>query len=99
MKTGRFRRRTSGPLLTLVVTLDLVLLAALPREPAHGQDTVQALAARAEQFEALGKWDDAAAVYREILKIDPRSIAALNRLGTICVRQQKFNKALAYYRQ
>src|SRR5438045_2040731 len=98
MTTGRFRRGTTGPLLTLVVSLDFVLFVALPREPTLAQDTVQALAARAEQFEALGKWDDAAAVYREILKITPRSIAALNRLGTICVRRQKFNEALAYYR-
>ena len=38
-------------------------------------------------------------VYREILKIDPRSIAALNRLGAIEVRRGEFSAGIRYYQQ
>jgi len=44
---------------------------------------VESLAELAEQFEAHGKWQEATAAYREILKLDPQSIAALNRLGVL----------------
>ncbi len=54
---------------------------------------------RAEQLENDGKWEDAESVYREILKIDPRSIAALNRLGAIEVRRGQFAAAIRYYKQ
>ncbi|MFN7993551.1 MAG: tetratricopeptide repeat protein [Bryobacteraceae bacterium] len=61
------------------------------------QQSIQDLAARAEQSENEGKWDDAEAAYREILKIDPQSIAALNRLGAIEVRQGRFTAGIRYY--
>ena len=77
----------------------MALSAALSSVPGRAQDAVQALAARAEQFEKVGRWEDAAAAYREILKVDPRSIAALNRLGAVYVRQDKFEEAVKYYGQ
>src|SRR2546427_10559506 len=60
---------------------------------------VEDLAARAERLEAQGKWNAAAAAYREILRLDPRSIPALNRLGALYVRQEKFREGIKYYQQ
>src|SRR5256884_6748247 len=57
---------------------------------------VEDLAARAERLEAQGKWEDAAASYREILRLDPRSIPALNRLGALYVNQEKFREGIKY---
>src|SRR5213078_1284199 len=82
--------------LSLTGAIFVALSAALSSVPGRAQDAVQALAARAEQFEKVGRWEDAAAAYREILKVDPRSIAALNRLGAVCVRQDKFEEAVKY---
>src|SRR2546426_12291575 len=101
MGIGRPKETRSCVLLTLAVSLKLAMSAAVSNVPgyAQDQDNDQALAARAERLETLGKWEDAAATYREILKINPRSIAALNRLGAIYVRQKKFHEAVQYYRQ
>src|SRR5690349_19507785 len=63
------------------------------------EESIESLAARAEQFESNGNWEGAKSAYREILKIDPRSIAALNRLGAIEVRLQRFDEGIAYYKQ
>jgi tetratricopeptide (TPR) repeat protein len=73
-----------------------VPVAALPIFAA--QDSIESLAARAEQLESNGKWEDAESDYREILKIDPRSVAALNRLGAIEVRRGRFDEAIRYYK-
>src|SRR5712692_7711084 len=99
MKNVASRRRRSGLLLVMAVSLELALSAVPDSGSGYARTTVQELAARAERLEQLGKWEDAAAVYREILKIDPRSIAALNRLAAIYVRQKKFDEAVKYYRQ
>src|SRR5580692_7427276 len=66
---------------------------------AQDQDNVAALAARAESFEQQGKLDDAAATYRQILQLDPRSVAALNRLGALSVARQQFRAGIEYYRR
>ena len=79
-----------------------VLLAVFALFPAIGpalQQSIEQLAVRAEQFENDGKWEDAESAYREILKIDPRSIAALNRLGAIEVRRGQFSAGIRYYKQ
>ena len=64
------------------VGLMLLLLCArlLP-----AQESIQSIGARAQQLETEGRWNEAAEAYRQILAIDPKSIAALNRLGrTLC---------------
>jgi tetratricopeptide (TPR) repeat protein len=84
----------------------LVLLAttgaALPAK-ASGmfipQQSIEDLAARGEQFENEGKWKEAESAYRQILTIDPQSIAALNRLGAIAVRLGRFDAGIKYYKQ
>ncbi len=63
------------------------------------QATVSELATRAEQFEAQGRWEEAAAEYQEILKIDPHSVPALNALGALSVTQGKFEPGISYYHQ
>jgi tetratricopeptide (TPR) repeat protein len=63
------------------------------------QESIEERAIRAEQFEHEGKWDDAESAYREILKIDPQSIAALNRLGAIEVQRGRFEAGIQYYKQ
>jgi tetratricopeptide (TPR) repeat protein len=70
---------------------------------AHAQDhtpgDIPSLAARAESLEQQGKLDDAAATYREILRLDPRSVPALNRLGALAVERQDFTGGIGYYRR
>ena len=61
--------------------------------------SVAQLAERAERFENDGKWEDAESAYREILRIDPSSIAALNRLGAIEIRLGRFAAGIRYYKQ
>lgn len=68
-------------------------------QTAETEQQVERLAARAEQLENEGKWDEAAAAYRDILKIDPQSVAALNRLGAIEVRLGQFAAGTRYYKQ
>jgi tetratricopeptide (TPR) repeat protein len=63
------------------------------------QHSIENLALQAEQLENASKWDEAESVYREILRIDPRSIAALNRLGAIEVRCGRFSAGIRYYMQ
>jgi tetratricopeptide (TPR) repeat protein len=81
----------------------IVLSGALACEPSIAlsplSETIDALAARAEQFETEAKWDQAAGAYQEILRIDPRSVAALNRLGALYIRQENYREGLKYYQQ
>ena len=85
-----------------------VLLTVLALFPSSGpalpatalqipKQSIEHLAARAEELENAGKLEDAESAYREILKIDPRSIAALNRLGAIEVRRGQFSAGIRYY--
>src|SRR5260370_12728028 len=85
--------------LTKTFPVFLTVLALLPSSrpalPATAlqipQQSIEQLAARGEQFENDGKWDDAESAYREILKIDPRSVPALNRLAAIDARPGQFS--------
>src|SRR5216683_4133354 len=107
---GRFRKsvRLSAacaftktfPVLMTVLTLFPSTRLALPATALQiPQQSIEHLAARAEQLENDGKWEDAESAYREILKIDPRSIAALNRLGAVEVRRGQFSAGIRYYKQ
>ena len=51
----------------------------------------------AEQFEIQGDWEHAAQAYEQILDQDPTSIAALNRLGAIRVRQGQYKSGIELY--
>src|SRR5579872_2441916 len=82
----------------LFLSILIALLLSTGAAQSAGQ-SIENLAARAEQFENEGKWQEAESAYREILKIDPRSIAALNRLGAIAVHQQQFRAGIEYYKQ
>jgi tetratricopeptide (TPR) repeat protein len=79
--------------------LALTLCAGFACGFCHAQDRVADLAARAEHLEEQGQFEQAAAAYRQILQIDPHSIAAFNRLGALSVRQNKFEEGIHYYRQ
>jgi tetratricopeptide (TPR) repeat protein len=95
--TGRIARTSPAVLLTLLglfaasgpVSATMTLLAP--------QDSVEQLASRAEELETAGKWEDAESIYHRILDIDPRSIAALNRLGAIEVGRGRFETGIRYY--
>jgi tetratricopeptide (TPR) repeat protein len=98
--TGRFKLSGFGPPGRL---LYLALAAMIACGPAAAQsqapDDVPSLAAKAERLERQGDLEGAAAIYREILQLDPRSVAALNRLGALSVEQRQFNTAIDYYRR
>lgn len=89
------------PAVMMILAWFAASYAAIPATPAMfaPQVSIETLAARAERFENAGQWDDAESVYREILKLDPRSIAALNRIGAIEVRRGRFASGIRYYRQ
>ena len=55
--------------------------------------------ARAERFESEGKWEQAAGAYLQILRIGPRSVPALNRLGALHINPQKYLEGIEYYQQ
>ena len=63
------------------------------------QSSISDLAAKAESFEAQGRFLDAAAEYRQILKLDPRSVPALNALGALSVKQGDFKEGISYYQR
>ena len=84
---------------TFLVSFELLLMQSLSLCRVGSQETVADLAARAEALEAQGQWDTAAAEYRKILRIDPRSVPALNALGALSVRQGKFKEGISYYDQ
>jgi len=64
-----------------------------------GKESIANLVARAEDFEARGQWEDAARIYQEILKDYPHSVATLNRLGALEVRQGKLADGIGHYQR
>jgi tetratricopeptide (TPR) repeat protein len=81
----------------MLLVLAGLLLTSPAIAPAHPQDSIMGLAARAKSFEAQGQWEAAAAEYRKILKIDPNSLPALNSLGVLYVRESKFKEGISCY--
>src|SRR6476620_7738359 len=91
----RFREKATVPEMCAftktspVVSLMLIALFSptTPASPAIALpvplESIEQLALQAEQLEQAGKWEDAESIYHKILGIDPRSIAAINRLGAI----------------
>ena len=82
-----------------VVSVVSLFLPALAIAQSSPQSTILDLAAEAESFEAQGRWQDAAAQYQQILKIDPRSVPALNALGALSVKQGNFKQGISYYQR
>lgn len=105
MEQSFFKRQPEGHLLgaggLFVFVLSIGILTPLwfPARRAWASDSVQVLAARAEQLEAQGEWQQAAAVYRSILKIRPDSLAALNRLGALYVHHHEYQQGVEYYQR
>ena len=65
----------------------------------RAQQSIQAIGAQAEEMEREGRWNEAAEGYRQILTLDPKSIAALNRLGALYVREGRFAEGMKFYRE
>ena len=82
-----------------VISVVSLFVSALALAQSSPQSTILDLAAKAESLEAHGRWQDAAAEYQQILKVDPRSIAALNALGALSVKQGNFRQGIAYYQR
>lgn len=90
------RARRALPIVAILCSLlgaDFAIAQTAP------QASIMDLAARAENFEAQGNWEGAAEEYQKILKIDPHSVAALNALGALNVRQDRFQEGVSYYRR
>ena len=51
------------------------------------------------QFKKAGRYDDSAALYREVLQADPRDAVALNNLANIEFASAEFAAAIARYKQ
>jgi tetratricopeptide (TPR) repeat protein len=94
-KNASGARLGEGLLLILCFFLPVPLAAA----QATPQATIMELAAQAEKYESQGRWEAATAEYQKILKIDPRSVPALNALGALSVRQGRFQEGIFYYQQ
>ena len=90
-----------GPVLRVMRMAFVVsfFLSALAIAQSSPQSTILDLAAKAESFEAQGLWQDAAAEYQQILKVDPRSVPALNALGALSVKQGDFKQGISYYQR
>jgi len=91
--------RPAGRAAYSVISMVCFLVPALAGAQASPQSTILDLAAKAESFEAQGRFEDAAAEYRRILKLDPRSVPALNALGALSVKQGDFKEGISYYQR
>jgi tetratricopeptide (TPR) repeat protein len=100
LSTGHLFGKNFHPaLLPVLFFFSSLALFPAPSQTSAPEQSIENLAVRAERFESDGMWENAESIYREILKIDPRSIAALNRLGAIAVRRGQFGAGIRYYKQ
>lgn len=105
MEQSFFQRQPEGHLrdarglFVLVVGIGILTALWFPARRAWAADSIQVLAKRAEQLEAQGEWQQAAAVYKSILKIRPDSLAALNRLGALYVDHHEYQQGVEYYQK
>jgi tetratricopeptide (TPR) repeat protein len=82
-----------------LVCLGFLLAVPLANAQASPQAAIMDLAAQAERYESQGRWEAASAEYQKILKIDPRSVPALNALGALSVKRGKFQEGISYYQR
>lgn len=60
---------------------------------------VRAYCVRARAHEKEGRYVEAIADYEACLRLEPREVQALERLGRIALRTQSYEEALAFYRR
>jgi tetratricopeptide (TPR) repeat protein len=68
-------------------------------QAAAREGRVSALFFDGVQLEEAGQTREAAAVYEEILRLDPKHAAAAINLGTLCYHQRSFGRAEELYRR
>ncbi|NVI97324.1 tetratricopeptide repeat protein [Myxococcus sp. AM009] len=76
----------------------IALSAALLLGAAEPSAAARAAFLRGESALARGRWDDAAAAYREALSDTPGYPAALNGLGSVLFRKGQVREALTHFR-
>jgi Tfp pilus assembly protein PilF len=92
--------QTDARIAQLALSLTVLLtLSYCATKRVLAQESIERLAQDAESLEQQGKLAEAAEKYQTVLKINPRSVAALNRLGTIYVHQGKFDQGIEFYRR
>jgi Tfp pilus assembly protein PilF len=72
------------------------VLEEAARQTADDRDLLYLLAA---QYRKAGRYDDAAALYREVLRQEPNDSFALNNLGNLEYAGGEFQAAIARYKQ
>ena len=89
-------QRQSWQIVIMVAALGLVLAG-----PVRGQSDAGLTKMLVESYDLLeaGKLTEAQKIYEQILQQDPGNPLALNNLGAIKVKENKFPEALAYLSQ
>ena len=89
-------QRQSWQIVVMVAALSLALVG-----PVRGQTDAGITKMLVESYDLLeaGKLAEAQKIYEQILKQDPGNPLALNNLGAIKVKENKFPEALAYLSQ
>ena len=89
-------QRQSWQIVVMVAALSLALAG-----PVRGQADAGLTKMLVESYDLLeaGKLAEAQKIYEQILKQDPGNPLALNNLGAIKVKENKFSEALSYLSQ
>jgi Flp pilus assembly protein TadD len=86
--------------LALALSLALALTgAALPRAGPPAKSDLTAMMVKSYDLLEAGQLDQAADLYREVLRRDPGNPLALNNLGAIEVKKKNYRQALTYLEQ
>ena len=62
-------------------------------------DNPKTLYAQALKKQKQGRMEEAEALYEQILKIQPRHLAAINNLGVVYMQQNKYKEAIARFNE
>jgi len=86
--------------ITLAFSLTLAAPgAAQPQAGAPGQKELTRMMVKSYDLLEAGKLDQAAGIYREVLRRDPGNPLALNNLGAIEAKKKNYRQALDYLEQ
>lgn len=80
-----------------ISALAVMLLQAVASGKQASVEDQAALASRAMQLQGAGDYSGAAAVYRELLKLDPNQVATHVNLGVVLVNSGHYDEALVEY--
>jgi tetratricopeptide (TPR) repeat protein len=98
--TGWRPKREDREMRRLVVRLAPLLVALIlygwGPVKAGGPDDLSRLLIKSYDLMEAGKYDQAQKIYQEVLKLDPGNPLALNNLGAIMVKKEKYPEALGY---